>query len=127
MLDVNKTKIEELNQRLSKLETHNNIEMLTLVEILANATFFGKLKEENCHFAKNGQCSFFILSNGNENKVPLVSLCKIRKCQEPLPHFHIETSAITCSLCNQMIDKNIPAYNKKKQTPSKTSRKKKHE
>jgi hypothetical protein len=118
MLDVNKTKIEELNQRLSKLETDNNIEMLTLVEILANAAFFGKLKEENCHFAKNGQCFFFILSRENKNKVPLVSHCKITKCPEPLPHFHIETSAITCSLCNQMIDKSTPTQNKEKRNTS---------
>ncbi len=73
--------LENLNQRLEKLEQNNNQEVLTLVEILANATFFGQMKKTLCQYAKNGQCSLFIVDNKAEKRIPLATNCRIKDCR----------------------------------------------
>jgi hypothetical protein len=93
--------LENLNQRLEKLEKNNNQEVLTLVEILANATFFGQMKKALCQYAKNGQCSLFIVDSNAEKKIPLATGCRIKDCKEKLKHSHIELSNLTCSLCHE--------------------------
>ena len=95
------TKLEQLNQRLGKPEEQNDQEVLTLIEILSNATFFGEMKKINCESAKNGQCGFFVLKTEAQNKIPVVTECRIRSCKEPSFHYHIEPSNITCTLCQK--------------------------
>jgi hypothetical protein len=96
------TNAEELNSRLSRLEKQNDEEVLTLVEILSNATFFGEIKKANCKYVKNGQCSFFVLRTEAKNKIPTVKDCRIKDCKEPFLHCHLELTNITCSLCQQL-------------------------
>jgi hypothetical protein len=91
--------LKELDRRIDKIEKQKQQEILSLVEILSNATFFGEIKKANCEYAKNGQCSFFILSNEDKNRIPIVAKCRIEKCKEKKEHGHIEISNITCSLC----------------------------
>ena len=92
---------EELHLRLDKLEKQKNQEVLALVEILSNATFFGELKKANCQYAINGQCALFILKNDAKNKLPLISECRIKQCEKSAKHYHIELSNITCTLCQE--------------------------
>ncbi len=98
--------LEELNKRVCKLERHNEEELLTLIEILSNASFFGDIKKSNCAFAKNGQCGFFILGSKASSKakkgIPLVTECKIARCVEPKTHYHLELSNVTCAFCQQV-------------------------
>ena len=101
------TKLEELDQRISKLEKHNTEEVLTLIEMLSNLTFFGNLKKTNCEYARDGQCSFFILKRNAKNSIPIVSICRIRNCPDPSGHYHIDLSNITCSLCQHVSGKEI--------------------
>jgi seryl-tRNA synthetase len=96
-------RLKELNKRLDKLEKQNNQEILTIVEILSNATFFGEMKRANCEYAKNGQCSFFTLKTEAKDKIPIATKCRIRDCTVPAPHCHIEPSNITCALCQRKI------------------------
>jgi hypothetical protein len=91
--------LEELNKRLEKMEKQKDQEILALVEILSNATFFGDLKKITCQYAKDGQCSFFVLKNNAKNMIPIVTDCRIRDCQIPSKHRHIELSNITCTFC----------------------------
>lgn len=91
--------VEELSERISKLEKHRNEEILTLVEILSNATFFGAMKKTNCEFSKNGQCSFFTLKSDAKNKIPMVTDCRIKHCKKSPVHCHIELSNIACAFC----------------------------
>lgn len=91
----------ELHKRLDKIEKQKNQEVLALVEILSNATFFGEIKKENCGYAKNGQCSLFILENAVKNKIPIATECRIKQCKETSLHCHIELSDISCTLCQQ--------------------------
>jgi len=93
------TKLAELNQRLDRLEKENNQEVLTLVEILSNATFFGEMKKTSCEYAVNGQCGFFTLKAEAKNRIPVVTECRIKTCEEPSFHCHIELSNLTCTLC----------------------------
>ena len=65
------TKIDELQSRVDKIERQNNEEVLALVEILSNATFFGEIKKSNCEYAKDGQCSFFVLDGKERKKIPI--------------------------------------------------------
>ena len=95
------TKPVNIAQRLEKLETNNGQELLTLVEILANATFFGKMKMAVCKHAKNGQCDLFFVDSKEKAKIPLATCCRIKDCKERSPHSHIELSTITCSLCHE--------------------------
>lgn len=95
------TEVEELHKRVDKIEKQKNQEVLALVEILSNATFFGEMKMANCEHAKKGQCSFFILENEIKNKIPIVTQCRIEQCNEPSRHCHIEISNISCILCQK--------------------------
>jgi|WetSurMetagenome_2_1015567.scaffolds.fasta_scaffold11295_3 hypothetical protein len=94
--------IEELNKRLEKIENLKNQELISLVEILTNATFFGELKKANCEFASDGQCGFFTFMEKQKNKLPIISQCIIENCSIPSTHYHLETTNITCSLCNKL-------------------------
>ena len=94
-----RTEIQQLNKRLNKLEKQKNEEILTLVEILSNATFFGEIKKANCKNAKDGQCSYFILESEAKSKIPIISSCHIKNCEHTPFHCHLELSNITCSLC----------------------------
>ena len=93
------TQLEELNERVNKLEKQKNQEILTIVEILSNATFFGEIKKANCEYTKNGQCSFFILKNEAKDKIPIATDCRIMHCKESFLHCHLELSNVTCALC----------------------------
>ena len=95
------TNIDDLHKRIDKIEQQKNQEVLALVEILSNTTFFGEMKKAHCDFAKNGQCSFFILDTEAKNKIPIVSECRIKQCIEPSIHCHIEISNISCTLCQR--------------------------
>jgi hypothetical protein len=97
------TEIDELHRRVDKIERQNREEVLALVEILSNATFFGQIKKSNCEFAKDGQCSFFVLDDGERDKIPISSQCRIKECQEPYIHCHIEISNISCTLCQRIV------------------------
>jgi hypothetical protein len=97
------TQIEELTQRLDKLEEQNKQEILTLIELLANATFFGETKKSNCEHAKNGQCTFFIVMSEEKYAIPIVTKCRIRGCIEQTRHYHLELSNITCTLCQKKV------------------------
>jgi len=96
------TEIDELHKRVDKIERQNYQEVLTLVEIMSNATFFGEIKQSNCEFAKDGQCSFFILRSEDKNKIPIAAECRIKECRETSSHCHIETSNISCTFCQRM-------------------------
>ena len=93
------TEIEDLNKRVEKIERQKNQEVLTLVEILSNATFFGEIRKANCEYPKNGQCSFFILETEAKNKIPIAAKCRIKQCKNSPHHCHLEVSNITCALC----------------------------
>jgi hypothetical protein len=97
------TEIEELHRRVDKIEKQKNEEVLALIEILSNATFFGEMKKLNCEYAKNGQCGFFILENDEKNKMPIITECRIGECQESYIHCHIELSNISCTLCQRIV------------------------
>jgi hypothetical protein len=93
------TEIQDLNKRVEKIERQKKQEILTLVEILSNATFFGEIKKANCEYPKNGQCSFFILETEAKNKIPIATKCRIKQCKNLPHHCHIEVTNITCALC----------------------------
>ena len=97
------TDIDELHKRVDKIEMQNKEEVLALVEILSNATFFGEIKKSNCEYAKGGQCSFFVLDGDDKNKMPIITECRIRECHEPYLHCHIELSNISCTLCQRIV------------------------
>ena len=97
------SEIEELHKRVDKIERQKSEEVLALVEILSNATFFGEMKKLNCEFAKNGQCGFFFLDGEENNKIPIFTECRIKGCQEPSFHLHIELSNISCTLCQRTV------------------------
>lgn len=83
------------------MEYNNDQEILTLVEILANANFFGQMKKALCKHAKNGQCGLFVIDSKTENKLPFATACRIMDCNEKSKHCHIELSGITCGLCHE--------------------------
>jgi hypothetical protein len=93
------TNVRELRNRVDRIEEQKNQELLTLVEILSNATFFGGIKKANCNHAKQGQCSFFTIDSVVEKSIPIISECQIKDCTIDTLHYHIELSDITCSLC----------------------------
>jgi hypothetical protein len=94
--------LEELNKRIDKLERQKSQEILTLVEILSNATFFGSIKKTFCEHAKNGQCSYYLVNNEIKNKIPITANCRIRDCLITTAHHHIELSDITCTFCQKL-------------------------
>jgi hypothetical protein len=93
------TNIQKLHDRVDRIEEQKNQELLTLVEILSNATFFGGIKKANCDHAKQGQCSYFTIDSDVEKSIPIVTECRIKDCKDEQLHYHIELSNITCSLC----------------------------
>ena len=107
--------LEDLTKRLDKLEKQKDHEILALVEILSNATFFGDLKKIHCQYSKDGQCSYFILETNAKNKMPIVTDCKIENCQVPTKHCHIELSNITCTFCQATMEPNVLFNNDREQ------------
>jgi len=93
--------LEELNNRVDKLEKRDIQDLLTLLEIMSNATFFGGMKKTSCEHAKEGQCSLFYLKKGSTNKIPLATDCRINGCSDSTEHCHLETSAVACTFCPQ--------------------------
>jgi hypothetical protein len=57
------TELEALSKRIDKIERQKADEVLTLVEILSNAAFFGEIKKAVCEYAKEDQCTYFILTD----------------------------------------------------------------
>ena len=112
--------LEELNDRVEKLETQRNQEILAIVEILSNVTFFGELKKANCEYTKNGQCSFFILKNEAREKIPIATDCRIAQCKASSLHCHLELSNITCALCQ--ISGIGPALGSSQRMPTKSKK-----
>ena len=112
--------IEELQRRLDNIERQKNEEVLTLVEILANVSFFGEQKKAQCEHAKNGQCNYFFLLNEAKGKIPIATNCRIKECKEPAAlHCHLELSNITCSFCENYKGLKLnpnARYGKKNQT-----------
>lgn len=100
MSDEMPYRLEELENRLEKLEKHGFEDTLTLIEILSNMTFFGGMKMKECEYAKDGQCSFFTLKNNVKRKIPIVTECRINGCHFEPSHYHIELSNVTCTLCS---------------------------
>lgn len=98
------TDIDDLHRRIDRIERQNSEEVLALVEILSNATFFGEIKKTNCEYAKDGQCGFFVLDGEDKKKMPIITECRIRGCQEPSLHCHIEISNISCTLCQRIVN-----------------------
>jgi len=93
--------LEEAKTRIDKLEKRDMQDLLTLLEIMSNITFFGGLKKENCEYVRDGQCSFFHLQVDSKNKIPLANECRIQGCEETNDHCHLETSNVTCTFCPQ--------------------------
>ena len=96
------TDIDRLSKRVDIIEKQKKQEVLTLVEILSNATFFGEIRKSSCEYSKNGQCSFYLLEEEVKNKIPIVEECRIKDCEEPSLHYHIEISNISCTLCQKI-------------------------
>ena len=94
--------MEEVLARIDNLEKREEQEFLTLLEILANVTFFGGIKKTNCEYAKDGQCSLFYLQSDAKNKIPVATECRIPGCEAPYTHCHIEISNVTCTFCPQL-------------------------
>ncbi len=93
------SQLADINNRLFNLEQKDFQDVLTLLEIVSNATFFGEMKRNICEYSKEGQCSFFSLKEKARNKLPLASQCRIKDCEDQSEHYHIELSNITCTLC----------------------------
>ena len=91
--------LEALSNRIDKIEKQKAEEVLTLIEILSNVAFFGEIKQSRCEYSKDGQCSFFILSNEGKGKIPIISDCRVKQCREKSFHCHLELSKISCALC----------------------------
>jgi hypothetical protein len=110
------TELEKINQRIEILEDEARDEVATLVEILSNITFFGGLKKDNCKFAKNGQCEFFMLIRPSKGQLPISSECHIDDCKESRYHYHLELSNLTCSFCQIIEGTKYPSKLRKRDT-----------
>ena len=91
--------LQDLHKRVEKIEQEKDQEVLTLVEILSNATFFGEIKKTTCKYSKKGQCSFYILEPEAKNKIPVATDCRLPSCKNLGSHCHLELSNIACALC----------------------------
>jgi hypothetical protein len=91
--------LEELRARVDRLEKRDVEELLTVIEIMSNVTFFGEMKRADCEFSKDGQCSLYFLKNEAKGKIPLATECRIPKCAAAGEHCHLEASNITCTFC----------------------------
>lgn len=96
---MNEEQPEEINIRIEKLEKQGLQNLMSLLEILSNAAFFGEIKKTNCEYAKEGQCSFFFLKKEAKNKLPIAMDCRINDCKDIPGHCHLELCALTCTLC----------------------------
>lgn len=96
---MNDKQLVEINIRIEKLEKQGFQDLMSLLEIMSNATFFGEMKKTNCEFAKEGQCSFFFLKKEAKNKLPIAMDCRIKDCKDIPGHCHLELSNFTCTLC----------------------------
>jgi len=94
------TGMVEIESRVRNLEKTSEEQVLTLVELLSNLTFFGELKRSGCVYLKEGQCARFSLQEFEE-KLPMVSRCRIRDCKATAQHYHLEISNICCGLCQE--------------------------
>ncbi len=92
-------RLDELEQRLEKLEKHRFEDALTLLEFLSSVTFFGGLKMAQCEYAKEGQCTLFTLEADAEEKIPVATKCRIRGCGGEPGHCHLELSNVICAFC----------------------------
>ena len=119
------TELEVLSKRIDKIEKQKTDEVLTLVEILSNVTFFGEIKQASCEHAKDCQCRFFILTSEATAKIPIVNICQVKKCRETTPHSHLELSHITCSLCELKHNLISPSISETKIKPKKPNKKNK--
>ena len=108
---LDSTQMEDLLTRIDNIEKRDKQEIVALVEILSNVTFFGGIKKTNCEHAKNGQCSLFHLQKNARNKIPIATECRISECNADHDHCHLEISNITCTFCpqwnNNQIEKSI--------------------
>ena len=96
---MNSKHLEEINIRLDKLEKQGFQDLMSLLEIMSSATFFGEMKKTKCEYAKEGQCSFFFLKKEAKNKLPIASDCRIEDCKDMPGHCHLELSNLTCTFC----------------------------
>jgi len=96
---LNDKQLKEINIRIEKLEKQGFQDLVSLLEILSNVTFFGEMKKANCEYAKEGQCSFFFLKKEAKNKLPIATDCRINDCKDIPGHCHLELSVLTCTLC----------------------------
>jgi len=92
-------RLEELENRLQKLEKRGFEDTVTLVEILSSMTFFGGLKMEKCIYAREGQCRLFLLGSDAKKRIPLATDCSIHNCKGEPSHCHLELSNIVCAFC----------------------------
>jgi len=93
--------LEELKARIDKLENRDIEELLTILEIMSNVTFFGEMKRANCEYSKYEQCSLFCLQSGAKNKIPAATECRIPDCAAAYSHCHLEANNLTCTFCPQ--------------------------
>lgn len=91
--------LEEIKVRLENLEKQNVQNVMSLIEILSAAAFFGNMKKINCEYAKEGQCSFFFLNKKAKKKLPIAKECRIGDCKDVPVHCHLELCNITCTFC----------------------------
>jgi len=90
---------KELIERILRLEKRDIEDTITLVEILSNITFFGSVKMENCSYAREGQCQFFILERAAKGKIPMAMDCRLKDCEDKTSHLHLELSNMICAFC----------------------------
>ena len=112
---MNSAQMEELADRIDKLEKRDIEEFLTILEIMSNVTFFGEIKKSNCKHAKHGQCSLFHLECTANKKIPIATECRIPECDANHDHCHLETNNVTCTLCAQWKNNQNPAELQDKQ------------
>jgi hypothetical protein len=97
--ELSSEQLEEINVRLEKLEKQGVQDVMSLLEIMSSATFFGKMKRKNCEYAKDGQCGFFFLKSDAKGKLPIAEDCRISDCKDMRGHCHLDLSNITCTFC----------------------------
>ena len=108
------TELQELHKRVAKIEQEKDQEILTLVEILSNATFFGEIKKTTCKYSNKGQCSFYILEPEAKNKIPIATDCRLPSCKSLGHHCHLELSNIACALCQNKDGSDTTSYLREK-------------
>lgn len=94
-------KLKIVSRRLETLENNKDQEIISLVEILANINFFGQVKKAVCQYARDGQCSLYVVDTPLKEQIPFTASCRVRDCKEQSIHSHIEISNITCGLCSE--------------------------